>query len=121
MGSYGVFVFILGILAYTAGWMVGASTALREQLKKPIQFEEWIKEFGEKNKCVRRTWYGYKVWALQNRHDGHCIMDAKVRLNLDGTVNVSGWSEHKIGERSQWTTTAKYTNVAAFESNWGLK
>lgn len=80
------------------------------------EFEGWPRHL------AHRTLSGnYKVWAIQNKHDGHCIFNVTVRQKL-GCVWASGESElDYYGKGSTQTQTRVYTNVNAFLEDWGLK
>lgn len=78
-------------------------------------FENWPR------RLARRTWRGYKVWALQNKHDGHCIYNAKV-VAAKYYVYAYGKSEQtKYGKGSFESVTKTYENVVDFMADWGLK
>ena len=76
---------------------------------------------GYMRKFVRRTWYGYKVWAIQNKHDGHCIYNVKV-ISRKYYIYAYGTSEQaKYGKGSFESITEVYDNPVDFMADWGMK
>lgn len=79
-------------------------------------FEGWPRRF------AHRTMFGnYKVWCIQNKHDGHCIYNVKVRVG-GHYVYAYGKSEQTMfGRGSYQSVTNIYDNALDFMCEWGLK
>ncbi len=73
-------------------------------------------------KIAKRKRYGYKVWALQNKKEGHCIYNCKIMILKDGSTLAFGMSETELyGHGSEQWMTDTYNYPSEFMDVWGLK
>lgn len=78
-------------------------------------FEGWPRSIAHRNL------FGYRVWAIQNKHDGHCIYDVRVKAN-EKRIYAYGKSEYEVfgkGSAEDWTKF--YPDALEFMADWGLK
>lgn len=106
---------IVWIFGFMSGSLVTMRAEKRRRSRDIMAFEGWPK------KVSKRTPDGYRIWALQNKKDGHCIYDVDL-YTLDGEVWGCGISEKdKYGHGSDQCVIRFYESIADFLNEWGLK
>lgn len=91
----------------------------------PVEIDDhiaYLDLYVEKDGPVKRGKNGsYKVFALQNKKDGHCIYDVTVHKSAYGAISCVGYSEYDKYSHGAKDNYIFCKDENEFMDKWGLK